>query len=88
MVAPIYKFTLEFRPTSLKKLGEMPGNLRRQIGHALDLLQRDFSGDVKKLEGSKVQYRLRVGSFRVRFELIGNHITVYDVADRKDAYGR
>jgi mRNA-degrading endonuclease RelE of RelBE toxin-antitoxin system len=88
MVTPIYRYTLEFRPTALKKLGLLPKAVRSALGHALDLLQRDFSGDVKKLRGLELEYRLRVGSFRVRFELIGNHITVYDVSDRKDAYGR
>jgi len=83
-----YKYTLEFRPTPLKNLESFPKDLRRQIGHALDLLQRDLTGDVRKLKGHKFEYRLRVGSYRVRFELIGNHITVYDVGDRKDIYGR
>jgi mRNA-degrading endonuclease RelE of RelBE toxin-antitoxin system len=83
-----YKYTLEFRPTPLKILECLPKNLRQQIGHALDHLQRDLTGDIKKLKGQKFEYRLRVGSYRVRFELIGNHITVYDVGDRKDIYGR
>jgi mRNA interferase RelE/StbE len=83
-----YKYTLEFRPTALKILESLPKDMRRQIGHALDLLQRDLTGDLKKLKGHKFEYRLRVGSYRVRFELIGNHITVYDVGDRKDIYGR
>ena len=83
-----YKYTLEFRPTPLKILEALPRDIRRKIGYALDLLQRDLIGDIKKLKGYKFEYRLRVGSYRVRFELIGNHITVYDVGDRKDIYGR
>jgi mRNA interferase RelE/StbE len=83
-----YKYTLEFRPTPLKILESLPKGIRRQIGYALDLLQRDLMGDIKKLKGHQFEYRLRVGSYRVRFELIGNHITVYDIGDRKDIYGR
>ncbi len=88
MAKPEYKYSLEFRPTPLKILESLPKDIRRQIGHALDLLQRDLAGDIKKLKGHKVEYRLRVGSYRVRFELIGSHITVYDVGDRKDIYDR
>ena len=88
MAKPEYNYTLEFRPTPLKTLESVSKDIRRQIGHAIDLLQRDLTGDIKKLKGHKFEYRLRVGSYRVLFELIGSHITVYDVGDRKDIYGR
>jgi mRNA interferase RelE/StbE len=43
--------------------------------------------DVKKLKGYKDQYRLRVGEFRVLFELQPEHtIVVYTVLPRKKAY--
>jgi mRNA interferase RelE/StbE len=83
-----YKYTLEFRPTPLKILESLPKDIRRQIGHAINLVQRDWTGDIKKLKGHQFEYRLRVGYYRVRFELIGNHIIVYDIGDRKDIYGR
>jgi len=88
MVKQQYRYTIEFRPTALKILGSLPKEMRGRIGYAVDLLQRDFIGDIKKLKGHEFEYRLRVGSFRVRFELIGSHIIVYDIADRKDVYGR
>lgn len=83
-----YRYTLEIQDGPLKVLESLPKRLRRQIGYHLDLLQRDFTGDVKKLEGQVMEYRLRVGSHRVLFELIGSHITVYAIGDRKNIYGR
>jgi len=71
-----YKYTLEFRPAASKDLESLPKEVRREVGFALDRLQRDFAGDIKKLKGHKFEYRLRVGSYRVRFELIGNLKTV------------
>jgi mRNA interferase RelE/StbE len=50
------------------------------------LLLQDFSGDVKKLKGSKNEYRLRVGDHRVLFELVGKRIVVYTLGQRKDIY--
>jgi mRNA-degrading endonuclease RelE of RelBE toxin-antitoxin system len=47
---------------------------------------RDLSGDVKKLKGSRSEYRLRVGDYRVLFELEGRNVTVYAVGARKDIY--
>ena len=42
--------------------------------------------DIRKLEGQRSHYRLRVGSYRILFRLIGNRIEVYAVKQRKDAY--
>ena len=69
-----------------EQLRALPAELRRNIGRRLDLLQEDFSGDIKKLEGPRSHYRLRVGEHRVLFRLNGNAITVYAVKQRKNAY--
>ena len=45
-------------------LRALPDNIRRQIGFRLHLLQQDFSGDLKKLNGSKNEYRLHVRNYR------------------------
>ena len=39
-----------------------------------------------KLKGSKSEYRLRVGNYRVLFELVGDRIVVYTVGPRKSIY--
>jgi mRNA interferase RelE/StbE len=68
------------------KLRALPLALRREIGHKLFLIEDDLSGDVKKLKGSRSQYRLRVGDYRVLFELEGRNVMVYAVGARKDIY--
>ena len=70
----------------MRALRALPDNFRRQIGFRLHLLQEDFSGDLKKLKGSKNEYRLRVGNYRVLFELESKRIVVYTVGPRKDIY--
>jgi len=42
------------------QLRALPDELRQNIGYRLQLLQQDFTGDVKKLEGPRNHYRLRV----------------------------
>jgi mRNA-degrading endonuclease RelE of RelBE toxin-antitoxin system len=49
-------------------------------------LQDNLSGDVQKLKGSKNEYRLRIGNYRVLFELEGRVATAYAVGDRKEIY--
>jgi mRNA interferase RelE/StbE len=60
--------------------------LRREIGHRLFLLEEDLAGNVKKLKGSINEYRLRIGEYRVLFELDPRKVTVYAVGNRKDIY--
>jgi mRNA-degrading endonuclease RelE of RelBE toxin-antitoxin system len=45
------------------KLHALPLAIRREIGHKLFLLEDNLSGAVKKLKGSRNEYRLRVGAF-------------------------
>ena len=45
----------------------------------------DLTGDVKQLTNFTPEYRLRVGNYRVLFEIQGNTI-VYGVRHRREAY--
>lgn len=72
---------------ALEQLRALPKEIRRNIGHRLDMLQESLQGDVKKLEGETRRYRLRVGEYRVLFRLDGKIIHVYAVKQRKEAYG-
>jgi len=69
-----------------QQLRDLPKSVRRAIGYRLDALQNDFAGDVKKLSGKEHKYRLRVGAYRVLFQLEGATIFVYAVKQRKEAY--
>lgn len=80
------KYEIEIKQDAKVALRKAPEEVRRQIGYRLHLLQQDFSGDVKKLEGSRNEYRLRVGNYRVLFELVGKRIVVYTLGQRKDIY--
>lgn len=79
-------YEMEIKAEAKARLKALPENIRREVGHRLHLLQQDFSGDVKKLQGSKNEYRLRVGEYRVLFELIGTRIVIHTLGLRKDIY--
>ena len=80
------KYEIEIKEEAKTALRKAPEEIRREIGYRLHLLQQDFSGDVKKLRGSKNEYRLRVGNYRVLFELAGKRTVVYTIGQRKDIY--
>lgn len=69
-----------------EQLRALPKPLRRNIGQRLELLQEGLTGDVKKLRAVQKKYRLRVGSYRVLFQLEGPAIFVYAVKHRREVY--
>ncbi|MEM3830320.1 MAG: type II toxin-antitoxin system RelE/ParE family toxin, partial [Conexivisphaerales archaeon] len=73
-----------------KQLEKLDKNTRDRIVEALRVLRDEgFSRklDVVKLRGYKNHYRLRVGKYRVLFELEAERkIIVYAVLPRKAAY--
>jgi mRNA interferase RelE/StbE len=79
-------YRLKFPEEVRSQLREMPEAVRHAIGYGLFLLQEDLSGNVKKLKGFRSRYRLRVGDYRVIFELDKDLIIVYGVGLRKDIY--
>jgi mRNA interferase RelE/StbE len=79
-------YRLLITETAREQLRALPKEVRRNIGFRLDSLQNNLAGDVKKLSGKASLYRLRVGSHRVLFRLIGDDVEVYAVKDRKEAY--
>jgi mRNA interferase RelE/StbE len=79
-------YEMEIKDEARAALRGLPDDIPRQIGYRLHILQQDFGGDVKKLKGSRSEYRLRVGSYRVLFELEGKRIVVYSIGPRKNIY--
>jgi len=47
------KYEIEIKEEARAGLRRLPEGVRREIGFRLHLLQREFSGDVKKLKGSR-----------------------------------
>jgi mRNA interferase RelE/StbE len=80
------RYRIEFGPEAIEQLRNLPKELRRNIGFRLDQLQNDLAGDVKKLKGGTGEYRLRVGDYRILFNLAKDLIIVYAVRNRKEAY--
>ena len=80
------KYEMEIKNEAVTKLRKLPSEIRREIGYRLYVLQQNFSGDIRKLKGSRNEYRLRVGNYRVLFELVGKRIVVYTLGLRKDIY--
>lgn len=50
-------------------------------------MEFDLTGDVKRLANFDPAYRLRVGEYRVLFDVVSNHIEIYRIKHRREAIG-
>ena len=85
-----YQVFLEKR--ALKRLEKLNFKIREKIFEALKILRDEgfsFGLDIKKLKGYINHYRIKIGKFRILFELEPNNvIRIYAVLPRKKAYKR
>jgi len=80
-------YRVELKPKAVKDLNRLQQKQKRQILEGLEKLADDMLGDTKKLTNFTPEYRLRIGRYRVLFEIEQeNRIVVYRIMHRKDVY--
>ena len=80
-------YRVELKPRAIKDLRSLSTQNAGRVADALARLADDLSGDVKRLTDHSPEYRLRVGSYRVLFEIEnGSCVMVYRVVHRREAY--
>lgn len=79
-------YEIEFKPRAVKDLAALPKSAQRRILAKVEGLQADLAGDVKRLTNFTPEYRLRVGDYRILFEVAGTKVVIYRILHRKDAY--
>ncbi|MCD6413330.1 MAG: type II toxin-antitoxin system RelE/ParE family toxin [Elusimicrobia bacterium] len=80
------KYRIELMPVAVRDLKKIPVAEVRKIVKKLKLLENNLRGDIKKLTNYTQEYRLRIGKWRVLFEIEGKRIIVYRIIQRKNAY--
>ena len=81
-------YRIDFTPRAEKQLQKLPKNIQERIGEKIAELSSDpRPAGVKKLE-SDPSYRIRVGSYRILYEIKDDIllVTVVRVGHRKDVY--
>ena len=80
------KYKVELKPKAIKDLKGLPKTEGKKIIEKLRLLEGDLQGNVKRLTNYTPEYRLRVGDWRILFEVDNKKIIVYRIRHRKEAY--
>jgi mRNA interferase RelE/StbE len=79
-------YDLQYKPKAQKSLRKLPRQTARRILHAIERLADDLQGDVKRLTEHEPAYRLRVGDYRVLFDVNGSTIIIYEIWHRQHDY--
>ena len=85
-------YTVNLTKKAAKSYDKLPEKLKNEIRDALNELQYSFAPnrlDIKKLKGCKSTYRVRVGHWRIIYEIDikEKSILIYAILPRKNAYG-
>lgn len=82
-------YTVEFTHSALKDLAKLPKHDQKRVFSAIEKLKHDSRPrGVIKLKGSEHRFRLRVGHFRVIFQVFDDRllVLVVKVKHRREAY--
>ena len=74
---------IEFSKQAMKEIERLDTDAKKRIRAAIEGLP---FGDVKKLKGYAAVFRLRVGNWRIIFDMEADNIRINHVLPRGDAY--
>ena len=80
------RYRIEYGDTALQELDKLPAKQRAQILRKIERLRHGLHGDIKRLREAETAYRLRMGDYRVLFDVEGDVIVIRRVGDRKSIY--
>ena len=80
------KYEIEFKPRAAKDLQGLSKTTQTKILAKIQAMEDDLKGDVKKLTSFTPEYRLRVGNYRILFEIENESIVIYRIKPRDKAY--
>ncbi len=79
-------FNIEWKENAIKELSKLERNLSSRIYKKVTSLRENFnSADIKRLQNSDL-FRLRIGDYRVLFEIEKDTIIILKIGNRKNIY--
>lgn len=80
------RYEVVLKPKAIKDLQKLEPSIHARILEKVELMQEDLQGDVKRLTNFTPAYRLRVGDYRILFEIEEEEIVIYRIKHRSQAY--
>lgn len=82
-------YRIELAPAAVRALKKLPGDIRQRIARTIDALADEpRPHGSRKLSGSDDIFRVRVGDYRILYEVVDRAllVLVVDVGHRRDIY--
>jgi mRNA interferase RelE/StbE len=70
----------------VRDIERLPSRIQAQVLARIEEMSNDLKGDVKRLTNFTPEYRLRVGDYRVLFEVEKETIVIYRIRHRREVY--
>jgi mRNA interferase RelE/StbE len=80
------RYKIQFKPRALKDIEDLPSRIQARVLARIEEMSDDLKGDVKRLTDFTPEYRLRVGDYRILFEIEEKKIIIYRIRHRREAY--
>ena len=80
------KYDIQFKPKAVRDIEGLPSRMRARVLARIEEMSNDLKGDVKRLTNFTPEYRLRIGDYRVLFEIEEETIIIYRIRHRREAY--
>jgi mRNA interferase RelE/StbE len=83
------KYRIEFSPTAERQFKKLPKEVQARLKHRIDILaENPFPRGVKKLSAEEDLYRLRIGDYRIIYQVQGKAllILILKLWHRKNVY--
>ena len=81
-------FQLEWKESAIRELEKLEKSISFRLYKKINSLVNDpFSQDIKKLKGEPA-YRLRIGDYRIIFDIEKDKIIILQIAHRSKIYKR
>jgi len=81
-----HRYQIEYGSSALEALDRLPARERAQIIRKIERLEQGLHGNIKRLHVAEAAYRLRMGDYRILFDVGGSVIIIRRIGNRKDVY--
>ena len=80
------RYRIEYTASAVDDLRSLPKREAEQILRKIQRLETGLQGNIKRLQNADVAFRLRMGDYRVLFDVVGDKIVIQSVGHRKNVY--
>ncbi|TAN44551.1 MAG: type II toxin-antitoxin system RelE/ParE family toxin [Nitrospirae bacterium] len=80
------RLEIEFSKKAVKHYKKLPHNYKTFVDLAFLRLADGMPTDLKPIQGEENTYRIRIGKYRILFEIIQSTVLVMRIGSRGDVY--